>query len=79
MDGLGWNIKSELQISLNFMSIKKIYIPNYIYILKNCHQHSYGFQNFMTSWGSWSKISKLKQVRDFFIFGSKLVIFFTKL
>ena len=31
---------------------------------KACHQHSYGFQNFMSSWGSWSKISKLQQVGD---------------
>ena len=22
---------------------------------KNCHQHSYGFENFMSSWGSCSK------------------------
>ena len=44
----------------------------YTYIRnKNCHQHSYGFQNFMSSWGSWSKFSKLKQVGDFSIFRSK--------
>ena len=41
------------------------------YILKNCHQHSYGFQNFMSSWGWGSKFSNLKQVGDFSIFGSK--------
>ena len=38
---------------------------------KNCHKHSYGFKNLMSSWGSWSKISKLQQVGDFSIFGSK--------
>ena len=39
---------------------------------KNCHQHSYGFQNFMSSWGSWSKISKLQQVVDFSFLGLKV-------
>ena len=38
---------------------------------KNCHQHSYGFENFMSSWGSRSKISKLQQVGDFSFFGYK--------
>ena len=38
---------------------------------KNCHQHSYGFQNLMSSWGSGSKISKLHQVGDFSLFLSK--------
>ena len=45
----------------------------YIYIYtcmqnKSCRQHSYGFQNLMSSWGSWSKISKLGRVGDFFFF-----------
>ena len=26
---------------------------------KNSHQYSYGFQIFMSTWGSWSKISKI--------------------
>ena len=47
----------------------------YKYILKNCHQHSYGFQNFMSSWGSWSKISKLQQVGDVSFFRSKSSLF----
>ena len=29
------------------------------------------FQNLMSSWGSWSKISKLEQVRDFSFGGCK--------
>ena len=71
MDGMGWNIKSVLQISLYFVSRKNMFIPTYIYnILKNCYQHSYWFQNFMSSWGSWSKNSKLQQVGDFSFFGS---------
>ena len=47
-----------------------MYIYTYIRN-KNCHQYSYGFQNFMSSWGSWSKISKLQQVGDFSFFGYK--------
>ena len=42
---------------------------------KNCHQYSYGFQNFMSSWGSWSKISKLRQVGDVKNFLSKSSLF----
>ena len=42
---------------------------------KNCHQHSYGFENFMSSWGSRSKISKLQQVGDVSFFRSKSSLF----
>ena len=42
---------------------------------KNCHQHSYGFKNLMSSWGSWSKISKLQQVGDVSFFRSKSSLF----
>ena len=52
-----------------------MYIPTYIYILKNCNQDPYGFQNFMSSWGSWSKISKLQQVGDVSFFQSKSSLF----
>ena len=45
---------------------------------KNCHQYSYGFQNFMSSWGSWSKISKLQQVGDFSFFGYKSSLLVSK-
>ena len=38
---------------------------------KNCHQHSYGFQNLMSIWGWGSKFSNLLQLGDFSIFGSK--------
>ena len=44
---------------------------------KNCHQYSYGFQNFMSSWGSWSKISKLQPVGDVSFFRSKGSLFFS--
>ena len=51
----------------------------YTYIRnKNCHQYSYGFQNFMSSWGSWSKILKLQQVGDFYFFGSKSSLLVSK-
>ena len=45
--------------------------------MKNCHKHSYGFQNLMWSWGSWSKISKLQQVGDFSFFFVKKFAFET--
>ena len=40
-----------------------------MHVIKSCHQHSYGYQN--VKWGVGNKISKLQQVRDFSIFGSK--------
>ena len=48
-----------------------MYIPTYIYILKICIQDPYGFKNLISSWGSWSKISKLQQVGDVIDFRSK--------
>ena len=41
------------------------------YILKKIHQHSYGFQNLMSSWGWGSNLSNIQAVSDFSIFGSK--------
>ena len=70
--GVGWDGVSNG--SFNFLYTLCVYrscIYILIYILKNCHQHSYGFQNLMSSWGSWSKISKLERVGDFFFFWSK--------
>ena len=43
---------------------------------KNCHQHSYGFENLMSSWGCGSKFPNLQQVGEFSILGSKSVTFF---
>ena len=52
--------------------VHAVLVHMYTYIRnKNCHQHSYGFENFMSSWGSRSKISKLQQVGDFSFFGYK--------
>ena len=41
------------------------------YILKSCHQHSYGFQNLILSSGWGSKFSKSQKVGDFSIFSMK--------
>ena len=73
-DGRDGRDGRSTKVSFNFLHTlwpfrRGIYILKYI--LKICHQHSYGFQNFMSSWGSWSKISKLEQVGDFSFFGSK--------
>ena len=44
-------------------------------MLKNCQLQSYGFQNFISSRGSWSKISKLRHVGDVKDFCSKSSFF----
>ena len=36
-----------------------------IYVLKNCHQHSNGFENLMSSWGVGVSLSKLPYERVF--------------
>ena len=36
------------------------------YIVKSCHQHSYGFQNLMSSWGVGVRFSKLPLSHGFF-------------
>ena len=77
-DGTGGTvIKSVLSFSSYFVGMYIKYIPTYIHVIKDFHQHSSGFQNLMSSWGWGNKISKLPEVRDFSIFGSKLVIFYT--
>ena len=43
-----------------------MYMYTYIYIVKSCHQHSYGFQNSMSSWGVGVCFSKLQFSHDFF-------------
>ena len=49
--------------------LEHVYILKYI--VKNCHQHCYGFQNLMSSWGWGSKFSNLLHGDDFSILGSK--------
>ena len=46
-------------------------------MFKICHQLCYGFENFMSSWGSGSKISNLQQVGDVSFFRSKSSLFFS--
>ena len=75
MDGMDGVSK----VSFHFLYTLWVYrscIYLLIYVIKNCHQHSYEFQNLMWSWGWGNKISKLDLVREFSIFGSKLVIFY---
>ena len=50
-----------------FVRMQIMYIPTCIYNT-NCQKRSYGFQNLISSWESWSKISKLQQVGDFSFF-----------
>ena len=51
-DGIGWdgNQKCPLKFFILCEYIDYIYISTYIRN-KSCHQHSYGFQNLMSSWG----------------------------
>ena len=55
-DGMGWDRWTESKKCFNFLHTLWIYRKCiYFYIFKNCHQYSYGFENLMSSWGSWSK------------------------
>merc|ERR1711951_338951 len=75
VDGLeGWTDGTGYQkCPLNFFILCGYidYVMSTCIRNKNCQQHSYGFQTFMSSWGSWSKISKLRQVGGFSFFGYK--------
>ena len=75
MDGWDGPEKCPLNFFIFFGYIDDVYV--YLYTKKTCHQYSFGFQNFMSSWGSWSKISKL-QVDDFSFFGSKSSLLVSK-
>ena len=71
MDGIS-------KVSFKFLYTLWVYrtcIYLLIYILKNCNQDPYGFKNLISSWGSWSKISKLQQVGDVIDFRSKSSLF----
>ena len=72
MDGMGQNIKSVVLLFFPF-GVYRTCI--YLYILKNFHQHSYGFQNLMSSWGWGPDFSKLQQVGDVSFFQSKNSLF----
>ena len=61
MDGIS-------KVSFNFLYTLWVYrtcIYLLIYILKNCHQHSYGFENLFRSWRPYPQFSKLPYVRVF--------------
>ena len=66
--------KCLLDVFILFVYVDKVY--TYLYTKGNSHQHCYGFQNLMSSWGSGSKFSNLQQVGDFSILDSKSVIFY---
>ena len=76
MDGMGWDsIKSVLNFYTFWIYREGDYLL--IHVILNYHQHSYRFQNLMSSWGWGNKISKFEQVGDFSICGSGPVIFYT--
>ena len=70
MDGMGWmGWDGVSKVSFNFLYTLWVYrscICILIYIVKSCHQHSYGFQNSMSSWGVGVRFSKLPYSHDFF-------------
>ena len=49
----------------------------YKYILKNCHQHSYGFQNLMSSWGWGNNIFEIILCTSVFKYLVPKVVFFS--
>ena len=51
-DGLdGWDGPEKCPLNLFILCGNKEYIYSTHMQNKNCHQHSYGFQNLMSSWG----------------------------
>ena len=51
-DGMGWDGVSK--VSFNFLytlCVCRSCLCPHIYVLKTCHQHPYGFQNLVSSWG----------------------------
>ena len=77
-DGMGWDGVSK--VSFNFLYTLCVYrscIYVLIYILKNCHQYSYGFQNLMSSWGWGNTILKITLCKLIFKYlDPKLSFFF---
>ena len=70
MDGWGgWDgLDGVSKVSFNFLYTLWVYrscICILIYIVKSCHQHSYGFQNSMSSWGVGVRFSNLPFSHDF--------------
>ena len=68
----GKNSNTVLKFSLYLVGVYGIYIPTNM--LKMCQQHSFEFQNFMSSWGSWSKNAKFWLVGYFPFFVSKIFL-----
>ena len=68
--GLVDGMDGVTKVSFNFLYTLWVYrLGTYllIYVLKNCHQHTYGFKNLMSSWGVGILFSKLPSVRVFLI------------
>ena len=66
-DGMGLDGISK--VSFNFLYTSWVYrscIYLLIYVIKFCHQHSYGFQNLISSWRVWIWFLKLLWVNVFF-------------
>ena len=77
---VGWWVDGVSNGSLIFLHTLWVYrtcIGVLIYTFKICHQLCYGFESFMSSWGSGSKISNLQQVGDVSFFRSKSSLFFS--
>ena len=76
-DGVGWDGSQKCPLKFFILCgyLEHVYIYTCIQN-ESCRQHSYGFQNLMSSWGSGSKFSNLQQVGDFSILGSKSVTFY---
>ena len=53
LDGMGWDGVSNEFFNFLYTFLVFIYdITKLINIFKICQQHSYGFQNFISSWGN---------------------------
>ena len=79
-DGMGWMgwVGWKTKVSFNFLYTSWVYrscIYLLIYVIKFCHQHSYGFQNLISSWRVWIWFSKLLWGNVFFKNHAKSKVF----
>ena len=78
-DGVGWGgVGRTTKVSFNFLYTSWVYrscIYLLIYVIKFCHQHSYGFQNLISSWRVWIWFSKLLWGNVFFKNHAKSKVF----
>ena len=79
LGGVGWDGWDGIsKVSFNFLYTSWVYrscVYLLIYVIKFCHQHSYGFQNLISSWRVWISFLKLLRGNVFFKNHAKSKVF----